>query len=456
MIKTEDYFREFVTIIFIQKKLILGIAALFIVGSLLIAFLWPPLYAAKGQIMLKRNQPLTSPGSLEDVRPEIQQLGQDDLFSEMEILNSRTVIERTAARLLRQNSYEQVKQAEEQDKIELANRIEKNLSVEMIPESTVLRTRLTWQDRGTAKIMLATFLEEYINYRSELFNPKEAQTFFQQQISNFTNALNQREKELVKLAESGSIFAPEDQIKSNLLIKENLESELTRLRSEVAQNEVYISQIQESLRTREMSFFTAIDNLEIGDLGKRLQELFMDKQELLKTYANGSKQVTRTEEQIQAVMKSLRQEVEEYITVEQAKLEANRKSIAAIENQLAQIEKRNVALYTNRIKNNRLKREINMLEESYATLAKRLEEAEINANTRADSFFNVTILSKPQVGKDPVFPQKIRVIPLGVLIGLLVGATIGFIVEFFDHRFKRPEDVDHYAELPHICSIPRW
>lgn len=456
MIKTEDYFREFITIIFIQKKLILGIAALFVVGSLLIAYLWPPVYAAKGQVMLKRNQPLTSPGSLEDVRPEIKQLGQDDLFSEMEILNSRTVIERTATRFLHQGSHDQKEQVEGQNKIKLANRIERSLSVELVPKSTVFRIRLTGQNRDVAKTMLETYLDEYINYRSELFNPKEAHTFFRQQISNFTSALNEREQELVKLAKSGSIFAPEDQIKSNLLIKENIESELTRLRSEVTRKEAYIAQIKDSLQTREMSFFTAIDNLEIGDLGKRLQELFMHKQEILKTYADGSNQVTRTEDQIQAVMKSLRQEVEEYITVEEAKLEANRKNVAGLEDRLAQIEKRNAALYANRIKNNRLKREINMLEESYATFAKRLEEAEINAKTRADSFFNVSVLSKPQVGKNPVFPQKIRVIPLGVLIGLLVGATIGFIVEFFDHRFKRPEDVDHYAELPHICSIPRW
>jgi capsular polysaccharide biosynthesis protein len=56
----------------------------------------------------------------------------------------------------------------------------------------------------------------------------------------------------------------------------------------------------------------------------------------------------------------------------------------------------------------------------------------------------------------PVFPNKKTFIPIGFIVGILLGFTIGFLREFFDHTFKRPEDVDNYLGLPTILSIPEF
>jgi len=454
--KTEDYFREFVTIAFIQKNVILGTVAIFVLAAILIAFFWPPVYAANGSIIVKRTQPLTSPGSLEDVQAEMSQLREDDLFSEMQILQSRSVSENAAEKFLSIHGKLDNNQLDADKIAKLANEIENNISTELVPRSNVIRVSLAWGNRDSAREILSFFFDEYLAYRSELYNPREAQVFFQQQISNFVTALDDREKELIAMAEDGKVFAPDEQIKSNLLIKENIENNLATLRQEYSRKKNYLENVEQSLDSRDINFFTSINNMEIGDLGKRLQQLFMDKQELRKLYPAESTKIKHFDEEIQTVYDSLRSEVQDYLEIEKADVEALKSNIEEIEAKALDLEKRNISLYTTMVRNNRLDREINLLEDSYTTFAKRLEQAEISATTKADTFFNVGILSKPQVANAPVFPKKSRVIPLGLILGLIIGATIGFVLEFFDHRFKRPEDVLQYAELPHLFSISRW
>jgi uncharacterized protein involved in exopolysaccharide biosynthesis len=127
-----------------------------------------------------------------------------------------------------------------------------------------------------------------------------------------------------------------------------------------------------------------------------------------------------------------------------------------MEARLGDIATKNILLYSNSIQLDRINRDKELLEESYNTFSKRLEEARIDNTTEANWLFWVSIVSNARASTAPVFPNKKVVIPLGVLLGFISGCTIGFLFEFFDHTFKRPEDVSNYTDLPHIYSIPRW
>jgi len=120
------------------------------------------------------------------------------------------------------------------------------------------------------------------------------------------------------------------------------------------------------------------------------------------------------------------------------------------------LQQRNQELYQGSVVNNRLSREITLLEETYLTFARRLEEARIASRTESDRLFQVSVLTQPQAGLEAVFPQKRRIIPLGLVVGFLLGCTVAFLMEFFDHTFKRPEDVETFASLPNLYSINKY
>lgn len=458
MVRTQDYARELVTIIFIRKTIIAAILILFVIGALLIAFLWPPVYASDGTILVKRTQPLKSPESLEKVPAELTLVTESHLQSEIQILNSHSLANRTAEVLLREGGIvvSAAEDGEENSRVRrLAARIRKNMTTELVPSSNVVHVRLKWDDPKQAERVHHTYFTEYQNFRSELYNPEEAHEFFKTQLELFDNALQERERELIRLAEESYLSAPDAQIRSNLLISENLRKELSALRQEYTERKNYVDFLDSTMSSTDITFFTAVDDVEIGDFGKRLQELLMQRQELLRDYLPDSSKVKRIDAQIQETYQSLKQEVHRYIDAQRASLDGIRQSMEDARAQMAELEDRNIELYRNLVENNRINREIDLLEDSYTTFGKRLEEARITSRTKTDKLFRVSILSHPQASRSPIFPNKARVLVLGVILGLIAGGTVGFLLEFFDHSFKRPEDIQNYASLPHIYSIPQ-
>jgi len=120
------------------------------------------------------------------------------------------------------------------------------------------------------------------------------------------------------------------------------------------------------------------------------------------------------------------------------------------------IKQENIKLYNTSLKMRLLQRQFKLAEESYETFLKRWNEARIDRSNVASNLFSVNIISGAKASLTPVFPDKKKVIPIGFVVALIFGITIGFLVEFFDHTFKRPEDVERFTGLQTIFSIPKF
>ena len=456
MIKTQDYIRESITIFFIQKNLILGVTAIIAIAAILISFFWPPTYSATGSILLKSTRALKSPESLEKVRLDVPPIRENDLFSEMEIIRSINVIEKTIQYLQKKDLVFPEKEYTPERIKTMITKIRNNLTTELIPRSNIFKVVLKWGDPQEAEILLETLMNQYLDYRASLYNPREAQKFFERQLKKFDHDLKELENNLIRLAKDSDSPNPKQEIEKNLLIEKNLEITLNSIRNKWVEQKTYVKYLEKALSSPGINFFSYIDNLEIGDFGKKLQDLIIEKESLLRVYQPDTKKVRMMEEQIKNTYQALKAEVKRYVDDQKARLRAMEKKIHSLEEELKKISSKNIALYTSLIKSKRINREISLLEESYNTFAKRWEESRIESTRDPNRLFAVSILSKACASKRPVFPNKRVVIPVGILVGFITGLTLGFLREFFDHTFKRPEDVENYANLPHICSIPLW
>jgi uncharacterized protein involved in exopolysaccharide biosynthesis len=122
--------------------------------------------------------------------------------------------------------------------------------------------------------------------------------------------------------------------------------------------------------------------------------------------------------------------------------------------QVKELEDRNTTLQAKAVEIRRLTREAELLQYSYETFARRAEEAKLNSATVGSSLSEeVSILSGAASSADCVFPQPLPTLVLGLIVGFIAGCSLGFVVEFLDHTFKKPTDVTRYAGLPVICSI---
>ena len=456
MIKTQDYIRDFITMFFIRISLIVGITLIFAIAAVLIAFFWPPTYVAKGSILLKGTRALKVPESLERHDIDVPVIRENDLNSEMEIITSYNVVENTIKSLQDRNLVFHKKGSSPETIKEFVWKVQKNLITELPPRSNVFDILLKWKNRKEAEIVLEVLMNEYLDYRRDLYSPVEAQAFFKQQLDLFNNNLTEMENNLIRLAVNSKSAQPSREIDNNLLLETRIATTLNETRNRWIESKNYINYLERTLSSPGIHFFSFIDKPEIGSFAEKLQDLIIEKESLLKVYQPDSQKIRTMDRHINEMYQALKTEVKGYIDDQKAKLYAMEKTIEFLEERLKKFSSKNIELYKNHVEARRIRREINMLEDSYITFAKRFEEARIESTTDSNRLFAVSILSKAQAAKAPVFPNKRTIIPIGILLGLLFGFAIGFLMEFFDHTFKRPEDAMSYADLPHICSIPRW
>ena len=63
--RTEDYKRELISILFAQKNVVVWTMILVFAGAIGVAFSWPPTFSATSGILVKSKQPEKSPEALE-------------------------------------------------------------------------------------------------------------------------------------------------------------------------------------------------------------------------------------------------------------------------------------------------------------------------------------------------------------------------------------------------------
>ncbi|NJB67644.1 uncharacterized protein involved in exopolysaccharide biosynthesis [Desulfobaculum xiamenense] len=455
-IKTEDYIREVVTIFFAQKRIIQRTFLIIAVFAVAVALFWPPTYAVRGEILIKGKKLEKSPETLENTQIRMFELTRQDLASEIEIVESNDVIENTI-RLLREKQllYTDVDLTADTMPA-LVKNIRSRLEASIKQDSHIIETTFTSRDPNEAHVVLRHLLIEYVNWRNSVFNPGQAVTFYETQVERFSQALRKNEDALIALAEQYMSPDPAKEIDNNLAIKKDLEQSLDRERTEWTKKELYVDFLEDALDSPDMRLFSSIDNQSITLLGEKLQSLVIERGNILRVYHESSDRVRGVDEQIAKTYETLRSEVAAYAETMRNEADILGDTIAAMETRLRDLSARNVELHTYLVESQRIHREIDLIRHSYETFSKRLEEARIQTSSDANALFSISIISWPFVSWEPVFPQPRLIIPLGLFVAMLTGLSLGFLREYFDHTFKKPEDGPKFAGLTTLFTIPRW
>jgi capsular exopolysaccharide synthesis family protein len=98
----------------------------------------------------------------------------------------------------------------------------------------------------------------------------------------------------------------------------------------------------------------------------------------------------------------------------------------------------------------RLTRELEVDQETYNLMTKKLEETRI---TEASQEENIRILDLAILPDSPIKPKKKLNLMLGALIGLGLGIGLTFLIEYFDDSIKNPEELEKIG-FPILATIP--
>ncbi|MBF0143473.1 MAG: hypothetical protein HQL59_08445 [Magnetococcales bacterium] len=450
----ENYKRELVFIFFAQRRKIVSLTLFLLMVSVAVSFLWPPSYQASGTILVKGKKMEKNLEALEDAQLRPMPVTKEDLFSELAIFASDEVMRRAIDELGKSANKEIVARLGP-NPVKRMKKLQKSIESSVVPTSNVIQIVYVSWDPEVARLTLQTVMEQYIIYRNEVYNPVEASAFLSGQVGKYSGDLDSKTQEMIAHIEKTGATAADKQIEYNLLIKKDLEDRIAQLTADVVDRELTIRNLDLRLKQEKVQFFTFIANPGILSLGTKLQERVAEKEALLRRFVPDHPEIVRLEEQIRRSYDSLRAEVQSYRDDLATQLEVMREKIRTLQGKAASLAAENMALRKAALVIQRMERDSQLLEYSYQTFYKRNEEVRTDTSTNSARMSSyVTILAPAMALESPIFPNPRLLIPFGLVAGIMLGLSVGFLYEFFDQTFKRPEDVASHLELPLIFSIP--
>ena len=461
-IGTQSYLRNFLTIVFKHKYMIVSIFSTIVIFTLLFSFLIPPTYQADATILIERE--MDSEKALlfrMDLTPSFQEYNW--ITSEIEIIKSFPIAEKVLTQMHFSQSENQKKFMNENLQDEPFERKVKKLmtSLEITnPKKTnIINFSFTGENPEFIYKTLNNYLETYITYRSELANESGTYKFFENQINIADKKLQELEQKQAKFKQENQLISPESyqQILLNKLT--DFENRHTEVRTNIIGKKAILSVISEQMNSGKQLSIPKTETSDspsrekyIGDLKGKMLDLEIQKEALLQIYTPQYEEVVNIEKLIEATNTKLHNEIAQIIEMEETGIRALEAEESALQSSINQItmEIRNFA--GKEYEYNQISRGLEDSREVYSLLMKQREEAGISL-AKLDKGVKIKIINKAYIPTDPVLPNKKLNLILAIFLGLFVGLSLAFFMEFFDHRIDSAEELEKYTGLASLGFV---
>lgn len=475
-------FLDIVLLLWRAKWLMIAIGLpLFLIG-LLIALQSPKTYDATSRLLVRGGDEVRVLSTLPDGNRDVPFSSELVVQSELEILHSPVVAERTLARFPMQRLYPDLAEARTKALSEAEpsaaegieffyfqksrEAFEKQFRAGSSPNNPVISVGFQHEDAGTAAEVLNAAIAAYLNYRSELYGDGPLDKLTRQ-----------------RKAVEGDLLAAEDAIRTFLSVNDigdfnseretaqglfsTLSGELLTVRSNASAAARQLATVRNQLAdtSPEVSLFVE-DSSE-----QTLLNLRVEREQLLARYTEDSRAVQNIDRQIAQVEAYLQDQAgpsgltrtgpnPTYQALEASlnSFEAEAQSLAGqraeLETQLAQIESRLALFSALEAEWNETVRRRDLLEASVRTLAEREQQAgTIDSLTREDSE-SIRVL---EAARAPIRGSSMR-LPIAVMAMLFAGFTalIGGLLYVFTRRgLPGPNALERSTGLPVVGVVGR-
>jgi uncharacterized protein involved in exopolysaccharide biosynthesis len=487
---TDDWKRDLSEIVFARLPIIVWTTAAMTIGALAIALWYPPTYQATGSLILRSKTVQSSTDSLNAPEAGTVELSVHDLISERQLLSSGTLIQRTISRLQDDGKIESPSSALavvdegiakrsikgivrglkwlsgrgksdeigliDPEMVDAVETIRNALSVQVVPDSTVINLTLTGGDERRIERFLDALIQEYLKYRLEVLHPPDQRQFYRERRDFYSQRLRDLESQLMSTTDASSLEELESEIDNNIALAATLAQQKSDRRGRYIEQQQQTAMLEKALNTEDVTYFAFLDNLVLETLSGQLMALTIERGRMVRQFRDGSPQITALDENIANTAAELKAEVRAIYEDAKQKQNAHLSQIRLLEHTINELKDRTESLQNEAIRFRQLSREAELLRISYESFARRNEEAEISeAVAASDVSGDVTVLSRAAFTAVKVFPKLLLTPILGLLIGLIAGCSMAFVIEFFDHTIRRAADVAQFTSLPVIGSIRR-
>lgn len=190
----------------------------------------------------------------------------------------------------------------------------------------------------------------------------------------------------------------------------------------------------------------------ISSLKMELAKLQRQESDLSATYGENHSQLKSVRTQIDALQGQIRDEASRIVDGLRGRYEqiSNEEEMLRDELKKQEIE---VLHFNELAAQYRLLRQTrDSLQENYNSLIRRIDELDIsNLSGQGDSVF---LISRAEVPNVPSWPNRKKLLALGLFFGLLLAIGVCFLLDYLDTTIKGETDVQTYVRRPLLGSVP--
>ncbi len=468
--------RDTLNVLYKRKFILTFLNIALPLGALLACFLVDPIYESTAKVMVtakKENATLlqTQRDSSAALNVNLN-VDEIDLNSEMEVLRSLDLWIRTIKKLnLDQQKKPQgilapikifIKGLLGRDQTQAAGGADESVRIRKIAENSlrnfkvtpVLKSRvldLSYRDSNPAlaQQVLQTLLELYVPYHLEVYALPGAQGFFSGQGDLYKTKYDEADQTLADFKKRWGISLPEKQKSELITTIRQIEDSLVDLRSNLSQYEFMISALKQGmLPTGQLaaSMQRGNENTVINIIVTQLLRAEQKQLQSTETFSRESRDNRATGELVSELRKRLLDALNTEVSNLTAKRDSLDASLKAKQNELQVLEEKAEEA-------RRLSLDVTIAKERYLQYISKEEEARLENLKAGKHMENVSIVARPFLPSDPIFPKTLLYVLGALFASFPLGIGLILLVNFFDHTFANPADVKAASKYDVLASI---
>ncbi len=437
--------RRVIRALFEFRKAMLGFFVVFFAFLMLIAYVFPPIWEVKGQVLVKSGRQNAPAGVAMSNAGARLDTNMEDVVSEMTIMMSEPVLQRVAERLLADVPEEQKETFVSRMKdgfqdfcislgllpdlpegANLVQQLGKKVTVEIEPGSHVINLSYQHQGKGTAVRTINYLLEEYLEQHTAIHSETEALRFFEQQVVDKKAELDLLQGEITafRMEHDGGDLT----LQRTLLLQDLTEADQAlRSLSDVDATEDGLMQAS-----------SLSEHPELAPFYQRLLDLEL---EIAEAEGIDATLAAQKREQAATTRGKLLEQLRNKRAYLARRVEELRGELRAVESERARFED----LLSRR----------NIVEATYQQYVAKHEEERIAQAMDSNRLTSVRVLQKATPPVKPYFPNRFVMAILGFLLGIPGAIAFALLRAYFSGRVSTVQDIETELGLPVLASLAR-
>jgi uncharacterized protein involved in exopolysaccharide biosynthesis len=481
---SEPTLRDVLAPLFRHRRLmILSFFGVFL-GSILAALLLANQYQAHMQILVKRER--VDPVVTSEASPQTLQAAppvtEEEINSEVELLRSDDLLQKvvlaTGLQEKEKNSVWAVAQRKEDAETRVFKAVKglgKNLDVEAVKKTNLIKVSYQTADPQLAYRVLSTLADSYLEKHLAVHRPPGAFEFFQQETEHYRKSLEEADARLARFGSEKKVASPV--VERDLMLQKlsEFDATLRGTQTGIAETQRRIDDLEAQLKVTPARLSTqqkASDSPVLGILEGTLATLELKHTDMMAHYDPDYRPLKDLEGQIAKARAQI--EAAKSAPLREATTDANPaylwlkeeliKSRADVATLLARAAAtaRNVQLYRQMaldlgqkgLEHEDLIRNTKAEEGNFLLYLNKREEARISDALDSKRILNVAIAEAPTIPALPVHSPW-RLVLLGTLLAAVVSTVAAFVSDYMDPTLRTADETKKVLAMPVLAAMPK-